>query len=331
MSGPGPSLGGRVIALSLSPPGDGARLGYPDAEFDRMCFDLTLQIVRAGGRVLYGGHLHENSLTLPIFEHASAAFRTRCVGATPFLHFLPWHELGKTRFDQLVMTLRLFGTFAEIRVLPGTGEQIRLWLATDMANPPVIVAEDATAPRGERRIADQQALTAFHDSRTISEAQSLAVMREAQRQAAEARIVLGGKRGDLGLREHHLVREKANDGREKQADPDEQVDRFGGKMPGICEEVLVSLEAPQPQPIAIAAAFGGAARDTAIWLGLLPKKDAVPYLGEKQHGVDDARKRLTAVRDRLRGDRDVLSDFARRDDSETLAREMVCWIAGELG
>ena len=79
----------------------------------------------------------------------------------------------------------------------------------------------------------------------------------------------------------------------------------------------------------IAAAFGGAARNTAVWLGLLDPDEAVPFLGDAQPGVAEARDRLTAARDRLRGDRNVLSDFGRRDDTEALARDLVNWIAGE--
>ena len=319
------SLAGRVVALSLSPPGDGLRLGYPANEFDRMCFDLALRIVRAGGRVLYGGHLHEGSMTLAIFEHVAGVFSAGKLGTeavrVPFLHFLSWHELSKTSFDRLARTLRSFGTFAEIRVVPRTSEQIRLWLATDMHSPPFIIADDATVSTGKRAIADQEALSAFHASRPpMTEAEALEVMRTAQREAAEARIVLGGRRGDLGLRERHLGIPGG--------DPEKEVDRYRGDMPGICEEVLVSLEAGHP--IAIAAAFGGAARDTAIWLDLLPSEDAVPYIGNVQEGVKLARESLRAARDRLRGHRDTLCAFARRDDSEALARDIVNWISGEL-
>ena len=62
-------LDGNVVALSMSPPNDLGRLGYPPPEFDRLTFEFVLQILRSGGRVLYGGHIHEGSLALKMFEY----------------------------------------------------------------------------------------------------------------------------------------------------------------------------------------------------------------------------------------------------------------------
>lgn len=71
--------------------------------------------------------------------------------------------------------------------------------------------------------------------------QGLTAMRSFITQAAAARIVLGGKTAN-----------------------------FKGKMPGIAEEALGSLQVGQP--LFIVGGFGGCARDLAQELGLLPLK-----------------------------------------------------------
>ena len=312
----GPGLDGAVVALSLSPANDLARLGYHAREFDSLTFELALQIVRRGGRVLYGGHLHENGLALPIFEHVAAAYgsgaaRRDAAAPKPVLSFLAAKELGKTPFDRLVGVLERTQGFVEMQihiapqrhVVPFTRQDRESGQAT------LTMTERGRAPV---TLADQAALDAFVAAEVaVSEAEALTLMRQAAAGLAQARIVLGGRRGDLGIA---------------------AADRFNGAIPGIYEEIVASLSRC---PVAILAAYGGAAREAAFDLGLLDATDPrAPFLGAEQDGVADGRAALLRARDALpaesRSAFERFAEFARRDDGPLLARDVVRRIAEAL-
>jgi hypothetical protein len=101
-------------------------------------------------------------------------------------------------------------------------------------------------------------------------------------------------------------------------------------MPGIWEEMMHSLVSEHP--IAVLGAYGGAARDAAIALDLIREEYRVPYLGEQQGGLDSAFKRLLELRSKIREDkRKVLKEFAVRSDTEALAKDLVQWLASQIG
>jgi hypothetical protein len=307
-----PSLAGRVVALSMSPSNDLGRLGYPPREFEQLAFTLALRIVRAGGRIGYGGHLQPGSMLVDMVEHLAATYCTaelRAGEEKPLLHLLAQSELASTRFAQLAPALAGIRLFADTRVPLVDGQYLALSARRDLE------ADDGAGAvlkvkRGDGAVEvvrSQQELEALAASLPVATVpQALQTMREAQAQVAAARVVIGGRRGDLGVAANKDV--------------------FGGAMPGIYEETLIALDAGRP--VVLLAAYGGATRDVAADLGLIPEERRTPMLGPTQEGVAEARRRMRERRDGLPRDQlAALAGFAARDDSETLARDVVDWIA----
>jgi hypothetical protein len=300
-----PDLGGRVVAISYSPPYDLRRLGFPDREIDRIVEALCMRIIIGKGRVLYGGHLEPGNVTARMYEFVAAAYAPMAKAGEPkpFLHFLPRGNLDSTPYGELAHELSAFGSFVEMRVEMSRAERVNL-----------IERNGRIEARGAggriEKFNDQAALHRYIEARrSEGPERGLTLMRDAQNEIAAARIVIGGKRGDLGV-------------------PGD-ADRFSNEMPGIYEETLPSIRAGKPT--AVLGAYGGAARDLAIDLGLIDDKLGTPYLGALQNGYEDARVAMRALRDKPGDeDRKAMSDFALREDSEDLARDVVEWIAATI-
>ncbi len=300
-----PDLAGRVVALSTSPSNDLGRLGFPRAEYDRILFDLSARCVRAGGRLLYGGHLREGSVTAQIYEYVAKAYGTGpgVRREKPLVHLLSQSEFRRASFAHLHEMQVNFGAFVETRVIVDDdrhlvlGRRATALLARERGGAAKAILDDASF----RRFAD--ALPA------LDEPTALTAMRRVASHLVAARVVIGGKRGDLGA---------AN-----------EADRFAGVMPGIYEETLTALA--EGKPTVILGTYGGAARDVAIDLGLIGNNWETPYLGAIQSGYDAARARMRALSASLPlADVAKLRDFALREDSEALAREVIAWIAVKL-
>lgn len=293
----------------MSPPNDLGRLGYPPPEFDRLTFEFVLQILRSGGRVLYGGHIHEGSLALKMFEYLASAYGSGSVSAReqatkPFLSLLAGSELRKTRFEQLTSTLETCDTFVEMRIVIGDSGYYEAFTRFDRDSRNSLL--NLRLNNGNLvQISSQDELDSFvRESVKIDEATALTEMRKKSIRLSDARIVLGGRRGDLGV---------VND-----------LDRFAGSMPGIYEEVIQSLGKTS---IVLLGAFGGAARDIACDLEFIPAEDRVPFVGEKQDGVLNAREELMTVYstldDRVKDSLRLFANFASRDDTSFLARDVI--------
>ena len=301
-------LGDRIIALSASPPNDIGRLGFPTTEFDRIVFDLCARIVRYGGRVLYGGHLREGSLTAQMYEYAAKAYAPQSLvdeadRLKPFLHLLPLCEFRRTNFARLRESQTNFGSFVETRLVLSDDRHATLGRRHN-----AIVTREGD--KAETTISKQTQLVAFAKTLPkIDEKSALTAMRVAASRLVGARIVIGGKRGDLGASSY--------------------ADRFDGEMPGVYEETLSSIR--DSKPTVVLGAYGGAARDVAIDLGLVDEAHHTPYLGEVQAGCDEARTKMRDLRTKLEpADRDAMAGFVLREDSEDLARDVVEWIASRL-
>jgi hypothetical protein len=313
------SLGGAIVSLSVSPPHDLGRLGYLRREFDGLVFELALHVIRQGGRVLYGGHLQPGGTTALIFEHLAAAYASGAAVRSPdrprpVLNLLAATELRKTPFARLAETLAAVQGFVELRVVLSAGRCLRAYVRDDgnPGGPALSLAEPGRTPV---RLTDQKALDEFTASNvTLDEAAALSAMRGTASTLERARVVAGGRRGDLGA---------------SASTAPGQSDRFGGTMPGIYEEIIGSL--PRT-PVAILAAYGGAAREAAFDLGLLGEIDLrAPYLGQQQEGLAAARiilrKTWLALPRARRTEQRKLAAFARRDDAPLLARDLVRTIA----
>ena len=315
-----PGLDGAVLALSLSPPNDLEQLGYLRREVAGLTFELALQIIRWGGRVLYGGHLRSGGATELMFEHLAGAYASGAVGRSPdgprpVLNLLSATELHKTPFARLVEILRDVQSFVEFRVVLAEGAWRRAFVRDDgEAGAPTLTL---AAPDGTFDVLrDEAELAAFAAAHAaMPEADALTAMRAENAALAAARIVLGGRRGDLGVTGVEGSRDSP--------------DRFAGTAPGIYEEILASLP---HAPVAILAAYGGAAREAAFEVGLLgPEDPRAPYLGAEQDGVAAARTALRArwatLSPARRAEQEILAPFARRDDGPTLARDLIATLA----
>lgn len=315
-------LAGAVVALSVSPPYDLGRLGYVRREFDGLVFELAMQVIRNGGRVLYGGHLQPGGTTELIFEHLAAAYASGAAvqapdGPRPVLNLLAATELRKTSFARLVETLVAVQGFADLRVVLSAGRWLRAY-ARDDGEPdgPVLSLTERGKP--PVLLGSQEALDEFAASDvTADEAAALSAMRSTAAALESARIVVGGRRGDLGASPSIMPG---------------QSDQFRGAIPGIYEEIIVGL--PRV-PVAILAAYGGAAREAAFDLGLLSGSDLqVPYLGKQQEGLAAARLLLRKTWAELPEDRraqqEKLASFARRDDAPMMARDLVHALASMI-
>lgn len=314
------SLNSRVIALSMSPSNDLERLGYPEREFDRLVFELVMQILRSRGRVLYGGHLGKGGLTVRIFEHLAEAYAGGFgadaeTSERPILNLLPQNEFARTPFASLLAIIQNFCSFAEFRIVlkpdwivrvitipQADGDQRALkLLAIGATAKPIVLSSQSEFGAFAKEVC------------TAPPEASLEMMRRYSSEIASGRIVVGGKRGDLGVA----------DGK----------DRYDGKMPGIYEEVIASLGAECPT--IILGAYGGAARDLALDLAILTNVDLkgakkMPFLGNAQDGNEIAREELSNLPRAMEdGVRSALEQFALRDDTETLARDVVKWLAAK--
>jgi hypothetical protein len=295
----------------MSPPAGLARLGFPESEFDRVMFELCMRIIRAGGRVLYGGHLREGSRTSRMFEFLASAYATGVLkdGPSrdkPCLHLLPLSEFRRVSVARLLDDQKSFGSFLETRVVLGGDEFVTFSRRSDA----VLARRNGDKPDRGERLASADDLSKFLSALPeLPEPRALSLMRDAARRLTAARIVLGGKRGDLGV--------------------EGGADRFAGSIPGIYEEALLSIETGVPT--VVLAAYGGAARDVAIDLGLIGEGLRAPFKGETQRGYQEARDQMMRLRDRLPIEaKEAMASFAIREDAEDLARDAVSWIACRL-
>lgn len=275
-------LEGLLVAVSVSDAPDRARLGYPQREIDRAVLSLCTALVRAGAEIAYGGNLDPDGYTFKIFRHLAGAY----AGArdTPFRHFIPEPVARVTRFEDLLSALH-----------EGRGT-----VRTEVARNGSFVA---IRPRAggiqlgeDRSVRDDKELAAWFDESPPQEASAAhTAARRALTARANARVILGGKMGVLGL----------------------AGDTYQGAMPGVAEEAILMLEGGKP--LITLGAFGGVARDIAIALNLMDPSARVPRT-EQHASYAAAVDQVAALRGQLPvALHDALSDIAGDDRAEQTA------------
>jgi len=291
-------LSGRVIAVSVNDAPDRARLGFPAREVDRSLFSICTVLVRAGARIVYSGDLSPDGLTFRMFRHLAGAYAG--TQQVPFVHVVPEPILRRTIFDDLLAALREGSSVASTQ------------LHINGALLPVRAVEDGLRV-GENtyrlRLRDEAAFKAWLATKTVlPPALGYSAGRAAATKIADARIVIGGKMGLL-------------------AKPD---DAYEGSMPGIVEEAILALELGKPcVPL---GAFGGAARDVAIALGVLDPAKAVPR-GDQLPTYAPSLARVAELRNLIPSELvPALSALADDDRGEPMAYEvakvLVQWLEG---
>lgn len=125
---------------------------------------------------------------------------------------------------------------------------------------------------------------------------SLTRMRIVSAQLTQGRVVMGGKMGT--------------------SNPPS--DRYMGTWPGIVEEAFATISAQKP--IAVLGAFGGAARDLAIAMGLMPETSRVPR-GPQQNGYDECINEVGGLWGKLANERflNVQQRIANEENADALA------------
>lgn len=280
-------LMGWKVALSVSDAPDRARLGFPEREVERALLAVCTAIIREGGEILYAGDLQPNHFTFKLFRHLAGAYAGSRESA-PFLYVIAEPIARRTRFNDLVAALKLARSVANVRLsCAGTLTSVR------SSSDRLIVG----AIGDTRQFISNEA--EWDDWLNVQPVQSDAEAYTAVRQAitaeADARVSMGGKMGLLGLLQ----------------------DRFEGRMPGVLEEAIMTLEAQKP--LVLLGAYGGATRDCAIALELMDRAARVPR-GAQQSGYDDLIAHIAALSDQIPAPvRPDLQRIANDDRSEPMA------------
>jgi hypothetical protein len=291
-------LEGRGVAISISDAPDRLKLGFPDREIERTLYSICMAVVRAGGRIFYAGNLSPAGYTFKIFRHLAGAYAAR--GETPFTHVVPQPIVMRSNFDEWDVSLKEARNTAKTLLVIGDA-LVPFRRSSDglligaTGGRPSLLLKNSTAFH-----AWQSALPPKDDGAAFSTVRNLVTT------LTDARIAMGGKMGLLD-------------------NPD---DHYQGAMPGIIEEAIMSLEAKKPfVPL---GAFGGATRDAAIALGLLPNGPRVPR-GPQLLSYDPTIAHLAGLRGNLPPPiLSRLTALADEDRSEHLAAEIVDILADWL-
>ncbi|RWE79577.1 hypothetical protein [Mesorhizobium sp.] len=284
-------LAGRAIAISISDAPDRLKLGFPEREIERALYSICMAVVRAGARVVYAGDLRPSGYTFKIFRHLAGAYAAQ--GETPFTHVVPQPVLSRSKFDDWVVSMKEARNTAKTLLVIG-GELVPFRLAADglligggAGSVPSLMTDAAAFGTWLSSLSQQEDSVGF------------TAARQAVTGYVDARIAMGGKMGLL----------------------DNPTDRYRGAMPGVIEEIIMSLETRKP--CALLGAFGGATRDGAIALGLLPLSDKVPR-GLQMPSYDIATSRLALLHDAIPASlRDRMAALADDDRLEYVATAVV--------
>jgi hypothetical protein len=207
------------IAVSLSESDDRHHYGVGLPHLNQAAIEISRYLLVAGATLCYGGHLGDQGYTLNLFE----LVRSHPVEGLPpvdrIVNYIGW---------PLPLTVEQRAHYKTV------AKFIRTARPADLS--------EADAPEFVETIEqffsdDRSPLHRFAWARGMSD------MRETQTQAVQARIVLGGKTGPtIGV----------------QPDGTRQEKWYKSRIPGVLEEVLISLK--HQQPVYLIGGFGGCAR-----------------------------------------------------------------------
>lgn len=201
-----------TVAISTSDSPDLVALGLSEGHLKEATAELALQLLAADANLAYGGDLRAHGFTRLlvqlVFRYTAATDLKSTVRVTNHLAWPVHIRMPVERIDALAAEL---GGVAELALLTRDGERL---------------AMDARRNLLTREPTDDDWCS------------GLTAMREHQRSATDARVLLGG-----------------------------QVANYKGRMPGVAEEALLSLRTGQP--VFLIGGFGGCARDIAETLGIV--------------------------------------------------------------
>ena len=215
------------IGISISDSPDMKVLGFGNGHLRDAMTEVATYLLASGDHLAYGGDLRENGFTWTLFELASRYTRQPNV-------FISHSRHDQDSVDELVAQLRrVVNYFAWPVHIRMTNDQLDL-LAGEVDNVADLKFLDM---EGDPITMEHRREIPTSDPDDATWAEGLTAMRRTMQGEIDARILLGGR-----------------------------VEEYKGRMPGVAEEALLSLQSDQP--VFLLGCFGGCARDISETLGL---------------------------------------------------------------
>ena len=276
----------KTIGISISDSPDMKALGLGDGHLRDAMTEVATYLLASGDDLAYGGDLRENGFTWTLFELASRYTRQPSVFIShshedqelidePRLAarqdvFISHSHDDRELVDDLVEQLRRVANYfawpVHIRM---TNDQLDSLAEAvdDVADLKFLDIEGTPMTMEHRR----EIPTSQPDHATW--AKGLTAMRRTMRGGIDARILMGG-----------------------------QVENYKGRMPGVAEEALLSLQSGQP--VFLLGGLGGCARDIAETVGLADswagsRNSWQGRLEFKDYGPDNLNNGLSAEDNRV--------------------------------
>jgi len=231
------------IVISISETGDAEHHGLFAVQLDAALVEIARQLLVRGASLEYGGDLRSAGYTLALFDMAKAySALSGLPSAERIINDVGWPS----------PLMALSAAERAKHQMVATYRRIPRPSGVEALDPTTFVEEPIRFPAdsAERRYAWARGMTA---------------MREFQAKTAKARIVIGGKIG----------------GPLPVAPGGKRVTKwYSGRIPGVVEEVLLSLKAGQP--LYLIGSFGGAA---AMAIDLLEGKPRSEFTWEYQRNA----------------------------------------------
>jgi hypothetical protein len=247
------AISGKKIALSISEADAPERVGMFPDHLNAALLEISRHLLVRGATLVYGGHLGSEGYTTALFDLVRAHQQQSALPPVERIVNYAGWPLPLTRQDR-----------AKFR---GVATLVRTDMPADVAaiEPDTFVPEPSYFP-------------ADIPTRRYAWARGMTLMRERQTADTEARIAIGGKMGPTVT---------------AMPDGTKKTSWYSGRIPGVFEEILLSLEAGKP--VYLCGAFGGAAAAAVELLqGRIPREFSWDY--QKQAPQSEALRGLYAER-----------------------------------
>ena len=224
----------KSIGISISDSPDLKVLGLSDGHLRDAMAEIATHLLASGDHLAYGGDLREEGFTRLLFELVPR-YTGQPGTSGPRNVFISHHHEDWSEAEQLEQLMRVTNYFAWPVHIRMTYDQLESWAESvrDVAIPILLDIE------GESMTMEHRKNLPSSEPDDNEWAAGLTSMRQTMRERIYARILLGGR-----------------------------VEDYKGRLAGIAEEALLSLQAEQP--VFLLGGFGGCARDIAEALDLAP-------------------------------------------------------------
>jgi SLOG cluster2/TIR domain len=231
------AIGGKKVALSISEADAPERVGMFGDHLDAALLEISRHLLVRGATLAYGGHLGSAGYTTALFDLVRAHQETS--GLPPVERIINYvgWPLPLTREQRA--KFKSMATFVRTAMPP-----------------------DVAALEPETFLAEPQFFPADSPARRYAWARGMTLMRAQQAAETDARIAIGGKMGPTVT---------------AMPDGGKKLNWYSGRIPGVAEEILLSLKADKP--VYLCGAFGGA---TSTVIDLLQRKSPGDFTWDRQ-------------------------------------------------